>query len=136
MKISNLKKYQKYLIKSNKKIVYLNELSKGVNLKQNIILDDLIYFEPLLKLSADTYNFKNILIKINDYLTKLEDKKNKINKTKRQSKKINESVMEYISSKLLLDTGFYNRIYKFNDEELKHLRYLINKEISNNKKKG
>lgn len=136
MKLSNLKKYDKFLKSTNKKIVDVDTLSKGVNIKADLIIDDLIYFEPMLRMIVENYNFRNLEINIEDYISNSIKKETK-KKTKRLKYDPNQTTMDFIYSKLLLDNGFIDRHYKFSNQDLKHLRYLINKELkTKNKKKG
>ena len=136
MKLSNLKKYDKFLKSTNKKIVDVDTLSKGVNIKADLIIDDLIYFEPMLRMIVENYNFKNLEKNIEDYISNSIKKETK-KKTKRLKYDPNQTTMDFIYSKLLLDNGFIDRHYKFSNQDLKHLRYLINKELkTKNKKKG
>lgn len=136
MKLSNLKKYDKFLKSTNKKIVDVDTLSKGVNIKADLIIDDLIYFEPMLRMIVENYNFRNLEKNIGDYISNSIKKETK-KKTKRLKYDPNQTTMDFIYSKLLLDNGFIDRHYKFSNQDLKHLRYLINKELkTKNKKKG
>lgn len=136
MKLSNLKKYDKFLKSTNKKIVDVDTLSKGVNIKADLIIDDLIYFEPMLRMIVENYNFRNLEKNIEDYISNSINKETK-KKTKRLKYDPNQTTMDFIYSKLLLDNGFIDRHYKFSNQDLKHLRYLINKELkTKNKKKG
>lgn len=136
MKLSNLKKYDKFLKSTNKKIVDVDTLSKGVNIKADLIIDDLIYFEPMLRMIVENYNFRNLEKNIEDYISNSINKETK-KKTKRLKYDPNQTTMDFIYSKLLLDNGFIDRYYKFSNQDLKHLRYLINKELkTKNKKKG
>lgn len=136
MKLSNLKKYDKFLKSTNKKIVDVDTLSKGVNIKADLIIDDLIYFEPMLRMIVENYNFRNLGKNIEDYISNSINKETK-KKTKRLKYDPNQTTMDFIYSKLLLDNGFIDRYYKFSNQDLKHLRYLINKELkTKNKKKG
>ena len=134
MKLSNLKKYDKFLKSTNKKIVDVDTLSKGVNIKADLIIDDLIYFEPMLRMIVESYNFKNLEKNIEDYISNSIKKENK-KKTKRLKYDPNQTTMDFIYSKLLLDNGFIDRHYKFSNQDLKHLRYLINKELKTKNKK-
>ena len=82
MKLSNLKKYDKFLKSTNKKIVDVDTLSKGVNIKADLIIDDLIYFEPMLRMIVENYNFRNLEKNIEDYISNSIKKETK-KKTKR-----------------------------------------------------
>lgn len=135
MKISNLKKYANFLKKSKHKNVSLSTLSKGVNIREDIVLDDLSYFNPLLKMISDNFNYKTLVDDIEHYIIKVESenaaKKKKASKRVKVDKDMD--VLTYIYSLMILDNGFVDRSYKFSDQDLKKLRLLVNKEIKKRK---
>lgn len=135
MKTSNLKKYLKFLQNSKQKNVSLLLLSRGVNIKEDIILDELSYFNPILRMISDDFNFKTLIDDIEKYLKKIESenqtKKKKVSKRVKVAKDLD--VLSYIYSLMILDNGFVDRSYKFSDQDLKKLRLLVNKEIKKRK---
>lgn len=135
MKTSNLKKYLKFLQNSKQKNVSLLLLSRGVNIKEDIILDELSYFNPILRMISDDFNFKTLVDDIEKYLKKIESenqtKKKKVSKRVKVAKDLD--VLSYIYSLMILDNGFVDRSYKFSDQDLKKLRLLVNKEIKKRK---
>lgn len=135
MKTSNLKKYLKFLRNSKQKNVSLLLLSRGVNIKEDIILDELSYFNPILRMISDDFNFKTLVDDIEKYLKKIESenqtKKKKVSKRVKVAKDLD--VLSYIYSLMILDNGFVDRSYKFSDQDLKKLRLLVNKEIKKRK---
>lgn len=135
MKTSNLKKYLKFLQNSKQKNVSLLLLSRGVNIKEDIILDELSYFNPILRMISDDFNFKTLIDDIEKYLKKIESenqtKKKKVLKRVKVDKDLD--VLSYIYSLMILDNGFVDRSYKFSDQDLKKLRLLVNKEIKKRK---
>lgn len=135
MKTSNLKKYLKFLQNSKQKNISLLLLSRGVNIKEDIILDELSYFNPILKMISDDFNFKTLIDDIEKYLKKIESenktKKKKVSKRVKVDKDLD--VLSYIYSLMILDNGFVDRSYKFSDQDLKKLRLLVNKEIKKRK---
>lgn len=135
MKTSNLKKYLKFLQNSKQKNVSLLLLSRGVNIKEDIILDELSYFNPILRMISDDFNFKTLVDDIEKYLKKIESenqtKKKKVSKRVKVDKDLD--VLSYIYSLMILDNGFVDRSYKFSDQDLKKLRLLVNKEIKKRK---
>ena len=135
MKTSNLKKYLKFLQNSKQKNVSLLLLSRGVNIKEDIILDELSYFNPILRMISDDFNFKTLIDDIEKYLKKIESenqtKKKKVSKRVKVDKDLD--VLSYIYSLMILDNGFVDRSYKFSNQDLKKLRLLVNKEIKKRK---
>ena len=135
MKTSNLKKYLKFLQNSKQKNVSLLLLSRGVNIKEDIILDELSYFNPILRMISDDFNFKTLVDDIEKYLKKIESenqtKKKKVSKRVKVDKDLD--VLSYIYSLMILDNGFVDRSYKFSNQDLKKLRLLVNKEIKKRK---
>lgn len=135
MKTSNLKKYLKFLQNSKQKNISLLLLSRGVNIKEDIILDELSYFNPILRMISDDFNFKTLIDDIEKYLKKIESenqtKKKKVSKRVKVDKDLD--VLSYIYSLMILDNGFVDRSYKFSDQDLKKLRLLVNKEIKKRK---
>ena len=135
MKTSNLKKYLKFLQNSKQKNVSLLLLSRGVNIKEDIILDELSYFNPILRMISDDFNFKTLIDDIEKYLKNIESenktKKKKVSKRVKVDKDLD--VLSYIYSLMILDNGFVDRSYKFSDQDLKKLRLLVNKEIKKRK---
>lgn len=135
MKTSNLKKYLKFLQNSKQKNVSLLLLSRGVNIKEDIILDELSYFNPILRMISDDFNFKTLVDDIEKYLKKIESenqtKKKKVSKRVKVAKDLD--ILSYIYSLMILDNGFVDRSYKFSDQDLKKLRLLVNKEIKKRK---
>ena len=135
MKTSNLKKYLKFLQNSKQKNVSLLLLSRGVNIKEDIILDELSYFNPILRMISDDFNFKTLIDDIEKYLKKIESenqtKKKKVSKRVKVDKDLD--ILSYIYSLMILDNGFVDRSYKFSDQDLKKLRLLVNKEIKKRK---
>lgn len=135
MKTSNLKKYLKFLQNSKQKNVSLLLLSRGVNIKEDIILDELSYFNPILRMISDDFNFKTLVDDIEKYLKKIESenqtKKKKVSKRVKVDKDLD--VLSYIYSLMILDNGFVDRSYKFSEQDLKKLRLLVNKEIKKRK---
>lgn len=135
MKTSNLKKYLKFLQNSKQKNISLLLLSRGVNIKEDIILDELSYFNPILRMISDDFNFKTLIDDIEKYLKKIESenqtKKKKASKRVKVDKDLD--VLSYIYSLMILDNGFVDRSYKFSDQDLKKLRLLVNKEIKKRK---
>ncbi|MEG2053067.1 MAG: hypothetical protein RRZ92_03865 [Bacilli bacterium] len=129
--ITNLRKYKKALLSSKKKNVCLHDLSLMTGIMDERILDDCIVLEPLLRMSPD-YNYRNLLEEIDVFI---EENKAVKKPTKKKVKKIIECTsLEYIISKTVLPGGIINRSYTFNEDELKALRKIINKELKEFKK--
>lgn len=134
VKLNYVKKIKSGLNKSNKKIVTLKELSLRSNLKEDIILDCVSEFEPMIRM-YDSYNFRNIEQKVNEYISDQTTKTPKI--VKKRNVNLNKDnyngVFDFILKKMVLPGGIIDKAYVFNDQDLKTLKKLVNAEIKKRK---
>lgn len=136
MNLKNSKKYYSYLKKETKKIVDIRKLSLGSNIKEDIILDDFEEFEPLIRFSSDSVNFKNYIENLSNYILENENKSvKKVTKPHKVSNKVEyDSLKDFLYDKIVLPSGFIDRTYEFNLEDYKKIRKICNIEIKKGKK--
>ena len=80
--ISRLRRIKSTLEKKQKKYVTLDMLSRYVGLYSDVVADELVYFEPMVKMDT-SMNMMDVLPLIQDYLAQV-DETNKENREKKQ----------------------------------------------------
>ena len=134
---SVLRKYLSVMNKSKKKYITAESLSREVGVYPDIIVDNLEYFEPMLKMDPD-YNLKDLIPQIEEYLNSKEtNKKPIINPEYVVSKKTlgeYESVNDFIYKKMSIG-GMLDFNAVLTDKDLRVLKKLIVEELNNRKKR-
>lgn len=131
-RLTILNKISKGLKSSDKKVVTIDVLNAYVILKEDIILDELSFFEPLIRLTP-SFNIRRIEKEINNEIIRLKNNKKEKNKSKtvNKRKKIDsyDTLLDFIEQKMLLPGGIIDVSYTFTLDDLKALRKVVNKNI-------
>ena len=69
--ISRLRRIRAVLLKKQKKYVTLDMLSRWVGLYSDVVADELVYFEPMVKMDT-SMNMMDILPMIEEFLSKVD----------------------------------------------------------------
>ena len=128
MKPVNAKKYLKYLEESKSKIVTLHKLSLGTNIQEDVILDEFVEFDPLIRMIENT-NFKKFIPDLQAVVEAAKAVKKKAPKKKKAKSMNYNSIKEFIYDKMLLTGGFVDRSYEFEENDIKTLRLLCTREL-------
>lgn len=139
--ISRLRKIKAVLEKKQKKYVTLEMLSRYVGLYQDVVADELVYFEPMIKMDT-SLNMMDVLPLINDYLSEIDEQNKTIreSKPKRQVVRKKElleykSIGDFIYRKMAGPGGLISPTAELNDHDLRVLELLVKKETAARKKK-
>ncbi len=139
--ISRLRRIKAVLEKKQKKYVTLDMLSKYVGLYPDVIAEELLYFEPMVKMDP-SLNMMDILPSINEFLREIDEE----NKAKRESKPKRQiirkkelleykSIGDFIYRKMAGPGGLVSPSLELNDHDLRILELLVKKETATRKKK-
>ncbi len=139
--ISRLRRIKAVLEKKQKKYVTLDMLSRYVGLYQDVVADELVDFEPMIKMDT-SLNMMDVLPAINEYLANV-DQQNKVireTKPKRQAVRKKElleykSIGDFVYRKMAGPGGLVSPSAELNDHDLRVLELLIKKEVATRKKK-
>ncbi len=139
--ISRLRRIKAVLEKKQKKYVTLDMLSRYVGLYQDVVADELVDFEPMIKMDT-SLNMMDVLPAINEYLANV-DQQNKVireAKPKRQAVRKKElleykSIGDFVYRKMAGPGGLVSPSAELNDHDLRVLELLIKKEVATRKKK-
>lgn len=139
--ISRLRRIKAVLEKKQKKYVTLDMLSRYVGLYQDVVADELVDFEPMIKMDT-SLNMMDVLPAINEYLANV-DQQNKVireSKPKRQAVRKKElleykSIGDFVYRKMAGPGGLVSPSAELNDHDLRVLELLIKKEVATRKKK-
>lgn len=133
--ITTLKKYLTALTKTKAKYITAERLSRIVGVYPEIINETLSYFEPMLMMDP-SYNLKDLIPQIKQYIVDLEEKKSPLNQEDFVSKKQieeYESVTDFVYKKMsvggIIDKGAY-----LTDKDLRIIKRLASEELK--KRKG
>ena len=139
--ISRLRRIKSVLEKKQKKYVTLDMLSKWVGLYSDVVSDELVYFEPMVKMDT-AMNMMDILPLIQDYLKEVDEKNKEIRvkKPKRlpvRKKELLEykSIGDFVYHKMAGPGGLVSPSSELNDHDLRVLELLVKKEVNKRKKK-
>ena len=122
---------KKYLVTiKNSKIRHLTseKLSRVLGIYPEKINEDLSVFEPLLAMDP-TFNLKDLLPSLDDYVAKLDEVK--INKPKAKVKKTAtnyKSIGDFVYKKMTVG-GLVDRNIKLSEVDLKVLRNLVDESL-------
>lgn len=141
LSISRLRRIKAVLEKKQKKYVTLDMLSRWIALYPDVVSDELVYFEPMIKMDQ-SLNMMDILPSINEYLAKIDEKnkENRITNPRRTPVKKAEvhkykSVSDFVYRKMAGPGGLISPSAELNDHDLRILELLVKEEISKRKKK-
>ncbi len=139
--ISRLRRIKAVLEKKQKKYVTLDMLSRWVALYPDVVSDELIYFEPMVKMD-ESLNMMDILPAINEYLAKIDEKnkENRISNPRRAPVKKTElleykSVSDFVYHKMAGPGGLVSPSTELNDHDLRILELLVKQEMTKRRKK-
>ncbi|HBN00520.1 MAG TPA: hypothetical protein DD384_04785 [Firmicutes bacterium] len=139
--ISRLRRIKSALEKKQKKYVTLDMLSRYVGLYSDVVADELVYFEPMVKMDT-SMNMMDILPFIQKYLGKIdeENKEKREKKPRRQAVRKKEllkysSIGDFVYQKMAGPGGLVSPSSNLNDHDLHVLELLVKQEIAKSKKK-
>ena len=133
--ISRLRRIKSTLEKKQKKYVTLDMLSRYVGLYSDVVADELVYFDPMVKMDT-SMNMMDVLPLIQDYLAQVDEtnKENREKKPRRQAVRKKEllkysAVGDCVYQKMTGPGGHIAPSANINDQELQDLKILIKKKI-------
>lgn len=139
--ISRLRRIKAVLEKKQKKCVTLDMLSRYVGLYQDVVADELVYFEPMIKMDT-TLNMMDVLPAINEYLAGIDSQNKAIRETKPKRHVVRKkelleykSIGDFVYHKMAGAGGLVSPSAELNDHDLRVLELLVKKEIATRKKK-
>lgn len=140
--ISRLRRIKAVLEKKQKKYVTLDMLSRWVGLYSDVILDELVYFDPMVRMDT-SMNMMDLLPSIQEYLKNINNNNKVIRekKPKRAPVKKKElleykSIGDFVYHKMAGPGGLVSPSSELNDHDLRVLELLVKQEISKRKKKS
>lgn len=128
---TNLSKYIKTIEKSKKRAVYPKDLSLELGIKEEVIKENLIEFDPTINFID--VNLKDLLPKMKDRLIELEAKKSKKQNREVRNNEANEysDVLDFIYRNMCDSGGLLNLSYTIKSKDIKILNKLLKKEKEN-----
>lgn len=129
--ITQARKFATYLIKSKLKVITSEIMSQDVGIYPDAINDFFAYFDPMVNMDY-TYNLRNLIMPLEIYIHKLEQKKaTGVPKIRITKKKLSEydSIASFIYDKLTIgNSGIVNKNASLSDVDLKILKRLVSEE--------
>ncbi len=139
IKYMNKTRAKKYLSSINSlkmKNVTAEKLSRKMGIYPEKIREELSFFEPMLMMDY-SYNLKDLLELIDDYIKKLDEEasKNKVERVVVHKKEVNQykSVTDFVYKNMTIG-GLVDPSRQLNEVELRTLKKLIEEELEGNKK--
>lgn len=138
-KKNDIKRILIALKKTSLKYVPLDKLARLVGLYADIISDELVYFEPMIKFDP-MINTKDLLPQLEAYMAETEEpKKKKAAPSKRvvaTKKQLAEfaSIQDFVYKKMTNAGGLVDRSNALSDEDLHILKKLVDAETSARRK--
>ncbi len=139
--ISRLRRIKAVLEKKQKKYVTLDMLSRYVGLYQDVVADELVNFEPMIKMDT-TLNMMDVLPAVNEYLAGIDSQNKAIRETKPKRQIVRKkelleykSIGDFVYHKMAGAGGLVSPSAELNDHDLRVLELLVKKEIATRKKK-
>ncbi len=140
--ISRLRRIRAVLLKKQKKYVTLDMLSRWVGLYSDVVADELVYFEPMVKMDT-SMNMMDILPMIEEFLSKVDEKNAEIRVTKPKRAPVRKkelleyrSIGDFIYRKIAGPGGLVAPSAELSDHDLHVLELLVKKEVAARKKKA
>lgn len=132
---TNLTKYIKAIEGFKKRSMSIKDLSLIIGLKEEVIKDSLIEFEPMINFIE--VDLKSLLPLLKEELNKQEN--NKTNKKGKREVKANEAneyegLIDYIYKNMCDDGGLLNLGYNLKSKDIKLINKILKKEKENLKK--
>ena len=134
--ITRVKEYSRTLKSINKKYITLEMLMKKTGRLGELINDDLVYFDPLIKFDV-AYNYATLLPKLEEYIANYEQtlqKPREIVPVKAKELDKYDSISDFIYQKMTIGkSGIIDKNRVLTDRELRALKRLINDEQARRK---
>lgn len=134
--ITRVREYSRALKSINKKYVTLEMLMKKTGRVGEVINDDLVTFDPLIKFDV-SYNYASLLPKLEEYIANYEQtvqKPREIVPVKAKELDKYDSIADFIYQKMTIGTsGIIDKNRVLTDRELRALKRLINDEQARRK---
>lgn len=126
------------LKKKNKKYVTIDMLSKWVGVYPDVLADDLVFFEPLIRMDP-SINMNELVPAIEAYLAEDKKEENQEPKPKRVTAKKKdlldyESIGDFVYKKMAGAGGLVSPSASLNDQDLAILARLVKEEQARRKK--
>jgi len=136
-KISDIKRIVGAMKRSSQKVITLDKLSRLVGLYADVLSDNLVYFDPMIKFDP-SINIRNFLPAMEEYIAPVlpkdaTPKAKRIVVTKRELSEY-VSIPDFVIKKMTSIGGLVDPTVSFSDEDLKILQKLVNAEIAKRKK--
>lgn len=130
------KKYQKAISSIKNKYVTVERLSHVFGRYPDIIAEELSFFDPLIRMDI-SYNVKDLLPVIEEYLSQMEASKDKKEHQTTIKKKMvleYDSVADFVYKKMTVG-GLVDRNIVLSDTDLRILKKIIGSELAARRKK-
>ena len=136
-KKSDIKRVVGALKRSSQKYVPLEKLAHLVGLYADVLSDELVYFDPMIRFDP-TVNTRNLLAAMEQFLGP-ETPKEAVAKPKRivvTSKELNDyvSISDFVFKKMTSVGGLVDTASNLSDQDLAILKKLVDKEVTARKK--
>ena len=134
--VNVLKKYLSAMGKIKGKYITAEKLSRVVGIYPDVILDNLSYFDPMLKMDTE-FNLLGLVPAIKKYINDLEEKKVPVQPVDVINKKQldeYESVVDFIYKKMTVG-GIIDRGAYLTDKDLRIIKRLATEELKKRKPK-
>ena len=134
--VNVLKKYLSAMGKIKGKYITAEKLSRVVGVYPDVILDNLSYFDPMLKMDTE-FNLLGLVPDIKKYINDLEEKKVPVQPVEVINKKQldeYESVVDFIYKKMTVG-GIIDRGAYLTDKDLRIIKRLASEELKKRKPK-
>ncbi len=140
--ISRLRRVKAVLTRKQKKYVTLDMLARWVGLYSDVLADDLVYFNPLVRMDP-SINMMDLLPNIESYLLEIDqqNEEKRLSNPPRQvvrKKELQEyrSIGDFIYHKMAGAGGLISPAATLSDHDLHLLQALVKREIAKRKKRA
>jgi len=120
-----VKKYLDTIKKANKKFITSAYVSKSLGIREDIVREELSYFDDLIRL-LDDYNLNDIVPLLNKFI-------NTRTPREKTSQKYT-SIVDFVFQNMTTSGGLIDKYAKLNKQQLNDLNLLVRKEIKKVKK--
>ncbi len=119
------KKYLDTIKKANKKYVSASYVSKTLGIREEIIREDLSYFDDLIRIMED-FNLVEIIPSLKEYINK------RVPREKTSIKYL--SIADFVYKNMTTSGGLIDKYSKLDKQQLMDLNLLVKKELKKVKK--
>lgn len=123
---TNAKKILRIISSSKKKVFTCEDLTKATGLKSDVIIDYVSQFYEMIRLDT-SYNLKDIVPELEEYIAKLEKTTKKVKKTSHKEYAKYKSFIDYVYKNMTIGGGILDTGYELSAKDKRFIRHFLNK---------